>query len=880
MKFINLLILMNICSIKIFAQNFNILKDIDSSTSSYPQTFSVIDSVLFFSADDGLHGQELWRSNGTQQGTYLIKDIMPDSLTSKPRSCVKSGNIVFFAATTTKYGNELWKTDGTPGNAQMVKDIYQGSESSLISNMTDVNGTLFFTATDEDKYKIWKTDGTVKGTVPVVVHYKGKDYYLYKNFISYHDSLFFFASYDGEALFKMAPSDTAATFVKKVNGPYDTYDNLPLIAIANNILYFAGGLADSAGLWRTDGSSNNTYLVKNVGVATLISLNDILYFDGSDNKHGNELWKSDGTEKGTVLVKDISGRPSTISNIITFKGRVYYVYYNPFKYPVSKTVYKSDGTEEGTVPAFDFTDCYGLKATNDYIFFSKYIYETGYELWKSDGTQNGTSIVKDLMPGPVSSFNNISFEPLNNEIVFPASDITSGNELWKTNGLASGTTLVKDINRRTTGDSYATIKTNYNNSFFITANNQEGSQPWISDGTTEGTYLLKYIVPDTTGSSYIYQTIEFKNDLYFRYYTYVPGRANHTERLYKTNGTVNGTVLRSTTENAQKAGPLAANNQYIFYPYYTHDYGTELWKTDVTKQNTRLVKDIFPGVIGSICQHLYAYNNIIYFSAFDGVHGQALWRSDGTDQGTYFIKSFTGGGDPSNFFGFKNQIYFTVNGKYGELWMTDGTEAGTRPVIDSVTGNQIVKVTNIISSAEYVYFNGTNGITGTELWKKRSTGDAAVLIKDITNPGDSRISNLTGVNGTVFFTLTTSYDPEFRNALWKTDGTSEGTILLKDDFYGTGNTFYVLSLINVNGKLAFLAYSDQVSPFQYELWQSNGTYAGTQKVYDDNFSGLSIYSPDLHVLNGKLYFTASTYRYGIELWGGFLPAISTLISKN
>ena len=67
-------------------------------------------------------------------------------------------------------GNELWKSDGTPENAVLVKDIAVGSNSSYINNMTEMNGILYFTANDViNGTQLWRSDGTLKGTYIVKI---------------------------------------------------------------------------------------------------------------------------------------------------------------------------------------------------------------------------------------------------------------------------------------------------------------------------------------------------------------------------------------------------------------------------------------------------------------------------------------------------------------------------------------------------------------------------------------------------------------------------------------------------------------------------------------------------------------------------------------
>src|SRR5438552_7449515 len=85
---------------------------------------------LYFNADDGTHGVELYKSNGTQAGTSMLKDINPTG-SSTPASFFVVNGTFYFSANDGTHGVELWKTDGTSDGTQMVADINpNGSTSS------------------------------------------------------------------------------------------------------------------------------------------------------------------------------------------------------------------------------------------------------------------------------------------------------------------------------------------------------------------------------------------------------------------------------------------------------------------------------------------------------------------------------------------------------------------------------------------------------------------------------------------------------------------------------------------------------------------------------------------------------------------------------
>ena len=172
-------------------------KDINttlSSASSTPFAGAQIGNITYFNADDGINGPEIWRTERTEAGTQLVKDINPGSAASNPGSMAqpegdidirgngqhaRPGNLeerrhrrrhgtavrssaalrrqpfLHHRATSCSlkaddgaHGSELWRTDGTEAGTVLVKDIIPGLESGLdpdlAPGLTDINGTLFF----------------------------------------------------------------------------------------------------------------------------------------------------------------------------------------------------------------------------------------------------------------------------------------------------------------------------------------------------------------------------------------------------------------------------------------------------------------------------------------------------------------------------------------------------------------------------------------------------------------------------------------------------------------------------------------------------------------------------------------------------------------
>ena len=336
---------------------------------SYPQYLTAVGDTLFFNAKGAYpYGYELWKSDGTEAGTVMVKEIEPgyNQYNGGARYLTAAGDTLYFTADDGIHGLELWKSDGTEAGTVMVKDLWPGNDSSGSPNdgfkhgMTAIGDIVYFSGNDGvNGYGLYKSDGTANGT----------------EFIS--------------SPFTTHPSPSM-------------YD----LVAAGDTLYFhatsTGQTADMA-LYKSDGTANGTVMLKNIAcggwTCRLTPVGDKLFFSNDDGVHGQELWVSDGTVNGTVMVKDIapiggsnpfhtgtSGTPgpAVIGDTVFFKA------YINGSYPYEWALWKSDGTEAGTVLVSNKCCLAGSAPIvyGDSIFFPSDDAAGG--IWRSDGTSSGT----------------------------------------------------------------------------------------------------------------------------------------------------------------------------------------------------------------------------------------------------------------------------------------------------------------------------------------------------------------------------------------------------------------------------------------------------------------------------------------------------------
>ncbi|MFD2522794.1 3-coathanger stack domain-containing protein [Emticicia soli] len=606
-----------------------LLKDI-APGSSYgsPQDMIKVGNSIFFTASDGTNGRELWKTNGTTAGTVMVKDINLTStgtdnftFSNYNRPFLNVNGTLFFLANSGPEGFELWKSDGTANGTMLVKDFVPGPASAEYNNFQVLGSNIYFSVPDTDgKNVYYKSNGTSAGTVPISDANPNLPFENVYPLLAIGNSYFYFAAYNAAVGYELFKTDgTTTSLVKDIDmNQFNASSSFNYKAGLNNNLFFNynDNLRGNE-VWKTDGM-NNTNIVKELrkypnnfydyyststDVYGLFTLNDYTYYFSD-----YAIWRTNGSSPEIFATTNSSSVSVIRSN-------------NKIRWAYSGQIFESDGESINLIKTLDdYSYSYGSNIVADLNGITFFTYSTnsnGNELWRTDGTAAGTWMLRDINWGPThTGFGN--FRKVGNKLFFTANEMNTGYELWVTNGTSEGTYMVKDV-LPGSSSSYLHSFTNLNDNLLIfSTSNVYPQKLWRSDGTESGTYM----VPDAYGGSTYpssYESGEFgvlNNRVYYEAYT------GNGYRLYSSDG-------NSTTQVHSEVDPEAMikfKDQLFFRgaKYYGSE-GYELWKTDGTASGTTLVKDIYPGYPSSRPSKFFVHNDNLYFLADDGIHGQELW---------------------------------------------------------------------------------------------------------------------------------------------------------------------------------------------------------------------------------------------------------------
>ncbi len=790
----------------VFAQ-VELIKDINKSKiniSSGVDNQTVVGDKLFFTAQFE-KGIELYISDGTKEGTVMVKDINPGNNSSDPRRLTNVNGILFFVANTKDTGYELWKSDGTENGTELVKETSEGPGYLGTIDLTSVGNNLYFNVTNSNNtYSLWISDGTEDGTV-FLKQFSERP----RNLVEHQGLLTF--NVEG-SLWKSDGTSDGTTMIFKP----DASNWFGISMSVNEILYFTtgGSNINEQLLWALN-ENNEVELIANIPTRFIIQeysnldnefyfvitnlnsslksiwrtvnrkdgiekvVNEIssfqipleltksgnnLYFSGHltnlGGSVGQELWKIDNNSDEAMLVNDFGG-DSRPQNLMDHNGQLYFVLESLDGY---RKVYRSDGTLNGTAAVMDNNGDFwipnDLYSTGSHLYFisnNGALSET--ELYVFNGSPEGENLT--FIDGSYGSRPN-DFTLIDEVVYFRAksSGVTSGSSqlgfnVWKTDGSTEGTIPLSDL---VTDHNIGYARTITPHKLELYIENTDG-ELWKTDGTNEGTIKLASF---EFGFS-LYNLTSAGDFLYF------PDASNTSNiGLWKTDGTLNGTNKIVDLPNSVLHTDFIQSSDRIFFALYNEEKGLELWASNGEIQGTGIVKDIVPGGGSSFPEQLVDLDGVLYFVADDQQHGEELWRSDGTEDGTYMVIDLEEGSNSStirNLTAANGKLYFEASPflKSDGLWTSDGTAEGTSFVHSLDRPSIGARPTHFTEVGDLVYFASNSSFTFTQgVWKTNGTPEGTQRIGDL----EGLIYAMRENNGQLFFTLTTNHSD---HSLWKVD---------------------------------------------------------------------------------------------------------------
>jgi len=437
-------------------------------------------------------------------------------------------------------------------------------------------------------------------------------------------------------------------------------------------------------------------------------------------------------------------------------------------------------------------------------------------------------LVSDIDPSLVSSSTSITAYADGGPLLYfvAARSIGSGTtdtswEVWRTDGTFAGTELFWG---GVEGDvRFHQLVPVAGGMLFPATTDETGREIWWTDGNDQNSPLLD-IVPGAGGSSP--ENLTRVGDLVF----FVAGDAAHGRELWVTDGTSDGTRLvidLSEGPEGSTRGPMAELDGGLLFQAELGQFDRPVlvW-TDGSAAGTRIILETNSQDYSPSAQWMFTAGGLAYFDGYSSSSGRELWVSDGTIAGTRVIDINPGEADssPGEPAVIGDQVFFAASdGEHGrELWTSDGTQAGTRMIRDCAPGPQGGDPTALRAFGELLLFRADIEETGVEPWRSDGTSAGTFPLGDLVpgRPG-SRPSEFTPHNGVALFSAET---PDVGCELWSTDGTTAGTTLLLDIRPGAESS----SPQDFQGVGDLVLFTADDGAVGREPWTSDGTAAGTR----------------------------------------------------
>jgi ELWxxDGT repeat protein len=628
------------------------------------------DGVLFITHRTG-HGQEIWRSDGTESGTRPVIELPSPESWSVPEP-LPGGRWLFAGSPTgTGEGLKLWTADADFTHAAPLTGCDGGACPGFAGFLSPTLPHLFVGRDDAHGTEVWITDGTGAGTHLLADVCPGpcSGY----RFQVGRETVLGMAA--GRTWFLAFPHDGDQNSVDDEiwvtdgtpAGTHRALGHVPgdLGFLGDLALYgISGPNRDTAELWATNGTPAGTRQVTVLQRAAPGSFpafwplaNGVLLkvYDGTHDV----LWQSDGTAGRTVSLFELPGGRSFVGEATRVGDLQFFLVATADRTEIWRTA----GTAPGTFRVNRVALGAGVSLMTSWRGRLLFLVEgETCAFWSSDGTPGGTRAILPQLPFLDCP---TTVQAAGARFLFVAPLPRGGRsvpQIFVSDGTAAGTRQISQIRytRPSSGDDPVTAG---GITFFrIYLPIGTDVQVWRTDGTGAGTYLAFNAVQPADLFGFrgsLYFTARLPDSTVTRILYRVPASGGEPIPLAEFDTSFNPFALPEFTPAGDRLFFVAPSG-----------IGTELWTTDGTPAGTRRVSSI--GSRPSSLKDLVAAGNRVFFSADDGEHGRELWESDGTEEGTRMVFDLNPGGFSSN------PANLTVSGGYLFFSADDG-ETGVEP---------------------------------------------------------------------------------------------------------------------------------------------------------------------------------------------------------
>ena len=768
------------------------------------------------------------------------------------------GERAVFIAQEPSSGHELWASDGTSLGTELLRDLCSGPCSSSLAFLGALGGNALVVtnAGGSSEGQLWRTDGTRQGTSLVTP--KSPRLCDITVDSAENGGAILFAAYAPGHGCELWRTDGTAAGTHLVADLFSGGSSAPrhLTAAGGRVFFAAAG----KGLWRSDGTAAGTVLVRSfpgVLIGFLAAGPDLLFLHWGEK--AGELWKSDGTAAGTVRIAafaDLHAFDPLLGGLLAATALG------------NRVLFRASGGE-GAAGQRLWTIAPGSKAAplagcpggcpqlptqaplvpfGGRILFPAYGPAFSVELWSTNGTGAGTRKLATICQEAPCSSLPTKIVPLPGQAFFFAGS-DADFALWRTDGTAAGTVRVaaqrRDFNFRDLRAARAG-----NRLVFAGLDAVLGPELWASDGTEAGTGPLTVINNTEASSSNPTGLVAFGDQVVFR-----ASRGDSTS-LWRSGGTAASTVELtdlppSAGPASRPAGALVAGLFFFLKP--GEDEATQLWRTDGTVAG---ILQLTPAGIGYAGEPVaFGGKAVAPVSSAEGV--ASLWESDGTPAGTrklFDLPAEIRRARSLTLLG--SEIWFVAEDEFGYghwLYRTNGTAAGTHEVTTSEDGFNFSDPPKLVRLGNHVFF-AAYGRNLDALWRTDGTSAGTVLLLHLTTEtGEPNRIALAELQGSLYLLA--------RNGLWKLNSTADGMVLLKEftPLFSAAPPAFA----RLNDHFFFSAADTEHG---IELWRTDGTAQGTILVSDIAPGTASSNPQDLEVAGGRLFFNAGDEEHGRELW--------------